>query len=177
MSKNLQAKVLDSPYRLELGGEDLYTGDPMVSRYENALKLIEAAQWREAKAELEAVTASKDLPEVADRARQMLRAVERQLAAELEAEDPFLLAVYQKNRGQYAAALEICRGEGRLSNDERFAYLAASIFALEKRTDDAVAALLKAVELNPKNRVHAYHDPDFETLRDRPELEQLFDVS
>src|SRR5436309_9919706 len=62
---------------------------------------------------------------------------------------------YEKNRGNLAEALEMSRKGGRDQKDERFAYLAASIHALENRWDEAAQTLARAVELNPKNRIHA----------------------
>ena len=38
----------------------------------------------------------------------------------------------------------------------------------------AGAFLTLAIELNPKNRIHAFHDTDFEVLREDPEYRQLF---
>ena len=74
-------------------------------------------------------------------------------------------------------ALEISRKEGRDQKDERFAYLTASIHAVEERLDEAAQALARAVELNPKNRIHAFHDPDFAELRKNRDLRPLFGLS
>ena len=69
------------------------------------------------------------------------------------------------------------RKEDGDQKDERFAYLAASIHAAEGRTDEAAKALSRAIELNPKNRVHAFHDPDFAELRGTRDHRQLFGLS
>ena len=65
----------------------------------------------------------------------------------------------------------------RDQKDERFAYLAASIHAAEGRTEEAAQALSRAIDLNPKNRVHAFHDPDFAELRKDRDHRQLFGLS
>ena len=125
-----------------------------------------------------------DQPEVKDRAKQFL-AVSRQRAQEAKrgrrqgrrGQDPYLQAVYEKNRGNLQEALEISRKGGQDQKDERFAYLAASIHAVESRWDEAAQALTKAVELNPKNRIHAFHDPDFAELRKNRDLRPLFGLS
>jgi tetratricopeptide (TPR) repeat protein len=98
-------------------------------------------------------------------------------AAKGDGGDPFLQAVFEKNRGNLAAALDLCRKEGREQKDERFAYLAASIHAVEGRLEEAVQALSRAIELNPRNRVHAYHDPDFAEIRRDRDHRQLFGLS
>ena len=134
-------------------------------------------------ATLERVVGETDRPEVRERARQLL-AVSRQKAQEAGGKaakepeaDPYLLAVYQKNRGDFQAALDICRKEGRDSKDERFAYLVASIHAAEGRIEEAAQALSRAAELNPKNRIHAFHDPDFAELRKNRDYRPLFGLS
>jgi tetratricopeptide (TPR) repeat protein len=91
--------------------------------------------------------------------------------------DPFLQAVFEKNRGNHQAALEISRQGGRDTKDERFAYLVAAIHAAEDRMDEAARALTRAIELNPKNRIHAYHEPDFAELRKAKEHRPLFGLS
>ena len=45
-------------------------------------------------------------------------------------------------------------------------YLAASLKALDGDAEQALELLARAIELEPRNRVHAYHDPDFRELRD-----------
>ncbi|HEY4593589.1 MAG TPA: hypothetical protein VIJ61_14335, partial [Thermoanaerobaculia bacterium] len=90
---------------------------------------------------------------------------------------PYLQAVYERNRGDLKAALDIAQKGGRDQKDERFAYLAASIHAVENRLEDAVQALAKAVELNPKNRIHAFHDADFAELRKNRDQRHLFGLT
>ena len=72
------------------------------------------------------------------------------------------------------AALEICSRGGRQSKDDRFAHLAASIHAVRGDIDKAAKFLELAIQLNPRNRVLAFHDPDFEALREEPEHADLF---
>ncbi len=152
--------------------------DPIVGRFNQAIEQLQAGKWKKAQGALQGIVADSEIPEVAEKARQMLRVCDSRLADASEIpEDPFLGAVFEKNRGNYSSALELCKKGGRTDTDDRFAYLAASIHALAEQADEAVAALHTAVQLNPKNRVHAFHDPDFEGILDRPELEQLFEAS
>ena len=82
--------------------------------------------------------------------------------------------MFEKNRGKLDEALALCKAGGRWSKDERFAYLAASIYTLMEDYEKAASFLELAIDLNPKNRVHAFHDADFEDLRSHPEYRQLF---
>jgi tetratricopeptide (TPR) repeat protein len=162
--------------------------DPSLEALSQGLAALQAKDWTKAVEHFERAVEQSDQPEVKDRARQFLT-VSRQRAqgsaakpagakgAAAEEPDPYLQAVYEKNRGNLAEALEISRKGGRDQKDERFAYLAASIHAVESRWDDAAQALNRAVELNPKNRIHAFHDPDFAELRKNRDLRPLFGLS
>ena len=72
-----------------------------------------------------------------------------------------------KNRGDFAAALALCRRGGRHHRDERMAYLAASILALEGDVAEAAELLALAVGQNARNRVLAFHDSDFADVLNR----------
>jgi tetratricopeptide (TPR) repeat protein len=159
--------------------------DPALEALSQGLAALQAKDWAKAVEHFERAVEQSDQSEVKDRAKQFLT-VSRQRAQGSEskpgaaAEDPdssYLQAVYEKNRGNLTEALEISREGGRDQKDERFAYLTASIHAVESRWDDAAQALTRAVELNPKNRIHAFHDPDFAELRKNRDLRPLFGLS
>jgi tetratricopeptide (TPR) repeat protein len=156
--------------------------DPGVDAFTQGLAALQSKDWKKAVEQLEKAIELADLSELRDKARQLL-VIPRQKAAEQagtakEPEaDPFLTAVYEKNRGDLQAALEISRKGGRDQKDDRFAYLVASIHAVEDRIEEAVQALAKAVELNPKNRIHAFHDPDFAEIRKNRDYRPLFGLS
>lgn len=166
-------------------------GDPVIEAYAEGLSALQRKNWTKAAELLEKVVAESDRSDLKDRALQLLAATREKIGSQgKEAKgkkgkdaqdpaeaDPFLEAVYEKNRGNHQAALEISRQGGRDQKDERFAYLVAAIHAAENRTDEALQALTKAIELNPKNRIHAYHDADFAELRKAKEHRPLFGLS
>ena len=160
------------------------SSDPAIEALTQGLAALQAKNWAQAVEHFERSVQESDVPEVKDRAKQFL-AISRQraqgdapkAAKGAEEQDPFLLAVYEKNRGNLGEALEMSRKGGLDQKDERFAYLAASIHAIENRLDEAAQALAKAVELNPKNRIHAFHDPDFAELRKNRDHRPLFGLS
>jgi tetratricopeptide (TPR) repeat protein len=157
------------------------TVDPVLAKFNKALETLHGKSWAKAAQLFESVIQESDVPELRERARQYLAAcrLQEQKAqgdAPAPDEDPYLRAVYEKNRGNYAAALELVKKNGG-EKDERFAFLAASIHAAEGRKEEAARTLTRAVELNAKNRVHAFHDPDFAELRRDPEYRQLFGLS
>lgn len=149
--------------------------DPEVAVLEAAIEAMYAGKYKPAAAKLEQVLAASDRPELLARARQLLAACRRHLdEATPDAADPYLDAVYAKNRGDLDEALEMCKRGGRQKKDERFAFLAASIHAVAGRDEEAAEALAQAIELAPVNRVHAFHDPDFARLREGQEHAHLF---
>lgn len=157
------------------------SSDPALDALTEGLSALQSKDWKKAAERLEKAVELADRPELADRARQFLAACRQRSgdgtkAAPAEV-DPFLQAVYEKNRGEFKAALEISRKGGRDQKDERFAYLVASIHALENRIEEAAQALAQAVELNSKNRIHAFHDPDFAELRKNRDYRPLFGLT
>jgi tetratricopeptide (TPR) repeat protein len=153
--------------------------DPALDALTEGLAALQAKNWAQAVERFEAAIELSDRTDVRDRARQFL-AVSRQRAggeAKGAESDPYLLALYEKNRGNLEKALEISRKEGRDQKDERFAYLTASIHAVEERLDEAAQGLARAIDLNPKNRIHAFHDPDFAELRKNRDFRPLFGLS
>lgn len=150
--------------------------DPALASYEAALSALDRKDWPKALELFEKAIAESDQLDLAARASQYAKICRSRISQPSgEPGDLFLLAVVEKNRGQLAAALELCGSrDGLQKKDERFAYLAASIHALEGRFDEAAAGLGLAVEANPKNRIHAYHDRDFAEMRKRSTFAHLF---
>lgn len=160
--------------------------DSSLKAYTEALEALHRKSWAKAAQLFASVVESSDLPEMRERARQYLAACRLQ-EAQHEAKsgkksredegDSYLRAVVEKNRGDLDAALALCRHGGADQKDERFAYLAASIHAVQGRVDEAAQALSRAVELSSKNRIHAFHDPDFAELRGNPSFRPIFGLS
>ena len=114
---------------------------------------------------------------VAAAQRQHFREAAGNPAAGEAEEDPYLQAVVAKNRGNFAEALALCRRGGRHRRDERMAYLAASILALEGELPEAAELLAFAVGQNARNRVQAIHDSDFAEVLGRAEFAFVLDPS
>lgn len=144
--------------------------DPLVL-YQQGLKALYAGEWQAAIDAFEEVV-REGYGDQAARARQFIatareRAAAAAAAAAPEAEDPWLRAVFEKNRGRLDEALALCAAEGRAETDERFAYLAAVLSVLRGDLEAGGRHLARAVDLDPRNRAHALHDPDLAPLRDQ----------
>lgn len=151
--------------------------DAVLKGYGEGLKLLHDKQWKQAAARFEVVIDEADNPHLADRARQNLAVCRQRLHDDETSQDPYLQAVFEKNHGNLDGALELCSQHGKLDKEERYAYLAASIRALAGDEKAALKHLQTAIRLEPKNRVHAFHDPDFEALHDGDEFRNLMSES
>ena len=116
------------------GGKQAAASAPdAVEHYEKALQAMYAQEWSKAIELFESVSAEA-VGELAARAQQFASTA-RQRLAEAPPEDPWLRAVYEKNRGRYAEALQVCSDGGRSGSDARFAYLAAVLHTLQGDAD------------------------------------------
>jgi tetratricopeptide (TPR) repeat protein len=172
------------PARAAAGPAPAALHDPALDAFSQGLQALQKKDWSGAAKLFESALEQSDRSDLSARARQFLTTARQHLPAKPSAKDareeegdPFLRAVFEKNQGNLAAALDLCRKEGREQKDERFAYLAASVHAADGRIEEAVQALTRAIELNPKNRVHAYHDSDFAEIRRDRDHRQLFGLS
>lgn len=150
--------------------------DPLVKVLEKGVRALHRKQWKPALEAFEEVEREADFAQLAQTARRYADVARRNLEPEAAPKDPFLEAVLARNRGDLDAALDLSTRAGRTGKDERFAYLAAAIYAVQGDLDKAAKTLGGAIELNPKNRVHAFHDPDFDALRRSREHASLFEV-
>jgi tetratricopeptide (TPR) repeat protein len=155
------------------------TGDKAsVARFEKALQLLHREQWDEAGKAFAQVVEGDPGSTIAERSRAFREVCRRKLDRTPPADDDhYLSAVVAKNQGDLDAAAESCNRGGVKGKDPRFAYLAAAIESLRGNREEASRLLLKAIELDPSNRVHAFWDPDFADVRKSPELASLFTPS
>lgn len=142
------------------------TADSALEDLEAGIALFYEDRVAEARARFEDVVAGGGESRFVVRAKDFLAACERaESSAEGGLNDPFLEAVMARNDGELERALELCEGKGR-DRDDRFVYLAACVHGLMGDQEAALDVLTKAVELDPKNRVRAFHDGDFSSLHE-----------
>lgn len=137
--------------------------DETLEIFSEGLKLLHEKDWAAAAQRFEKVIAEADGRRLKDRARQYLGICRQHTDPPADSSDPYLQAVFEKNRGDLDAALAICQGQD--TEDERFVYLLASLKAMAGEVEESLELLEKAIALEPKNRVHAFHDPDFADIR------------
>ncbi len=163
----LELQTIDGMGRLNLAE------DPVVKIYEKGLKAVYARKWAEARKLFDRVVAEGDMPDLVHRAEQYLAVVERESSAASDPRDPYLKAVLEYNNGNLEFAEAACTREGRLTSDERYAYLGAAVASLREDYEVAIERLQVAVDLNPRNLIQARQDSDFAGLRDLSEFAEI----
>lgn len=119
-----------------------------------------------------------DERELVERARTFLAVARNGKGAKEKAlRDPaeiYHAAVFEKNRGNCATAIELVRSaDGRTDPDGRLAYLAACCYALNGRPEEALASLKAAIAASDQNRIQARLEADLASLRAQPLFEAL----
>jgi tetratricopeptide (TPR) repeat protein len=147
--------------------------DPALGPYEQGLKAYFSGKFDKGAKLFSQVVEAAEQSDLAARARTFATACQQRLDDPAQIEDPFLEAVIAKNRGDFSSAMELCTRGGRKGKDERFSYLAASLESLQGNEEEALSQLNHAIDLNAENRIFAYHDPDFEALREHREFRSL----
>ena len=142
------------------------TAASALENLEAGIALFYEDKVAEAKARFEDVVAGAVDSRFVVRAKDYLVACERADASPGGGpDDGFLEAVMVRNDGDLERVLELCGQDGR-DQDGRFVYLAACAHSLTGDEAAAIDLLTKAVELDPKNRVRAFHDGDFSELHE-----------
>jgi tetratricopeptide (TPR) repeat protein len=153
-------------------------GSHQLELFERALKALHASKWKQAEEGFERTIAESDQPDLINRARRYLSIARERLRGkpEAQAEDPYLQAVFERNRGNFDAALSIASAGGRRSKDAIYAYLVASIHVARGELEQGAEFLGVAIDLDPMSRIHALNDADFAELRAAPEHADLFEA-
>ena len=147
----------------------------LIVQFEAGLDHLYSGRWATAEKVFRKVASSGG--SLAERCRRFIQVCElRRSKDEPGPQDAYLSAVVAKNEGDLDEAMEYCNRGGLKGRDQRFAYLAATIEAVRGNTAEASRLLERAIEMDGKNRVHAFWDPDFSEVREDPELSALFEA-
>jgi tetratricopeptide (TPR) repeat protein len=146
-------------------------------QYESAVQLVQAGKYEKAVAALEKLLPSAP-PQLVERCKMYIATCRRQLAqsqlAFLTPEEHYDYAVSQLNTGYFEEAREHFN---RILADHPEAdyalYGLALLDAITGRAQDCLHNLARAIELNPKNRLQARADNDFQSMVDDPRFTEL----
>ncbi len=159
-----------------VGGARSGTG-PVFQHYQNAVQLLQQGKYEKALNMLE-----KLLPEapaeIQDRCRMYISACRRQLEKAglsfLTPEEHYDYAISQLNTGYYEEAREQFNGILNAHPDADYAFYGLAVLgAITGNIQDCLYNLARAIELNPKNRLQARVDNDFQNMVDDPRFTEL----
>jgi tetratricopeptide (TPR) repeat protein len=150
---------------------------PVFQHYQAAVQLVQQGKFERAIAAFEKVIPSAP-PEIAERCRMYVSSCRRQLEKDnlafLTPGERYDYAVSQINTGDFEEAANQLKGILADDANADFAYYGlALLYAITGKTQDCLDSLSQAIELNPKNRLQARSDNDFQSMVDDPRFTEL----
>jgi tetratricopeptide (TPR) repeat protein len=153
------------------------TSTPAFQHYQSAVQLLQQGKYDKALAAFEKLVPSAP-PEITERAKMYISTCHRQMEqARLAFQTPeerYDYAISQLNQGYFEEAREQLHGV--IHDDPRADYAFYGLAILDSITghsQDCLDNLAKAIELNPRNRLQARSDNDFQSMVDDPRFTEL----
>ncbi|MGH9606899.1 MAG: TPR end-of-group domain-containing protein [Terracidiphilus sp.] len=165
------------PAAVKADGRAALAAGPGFQHYQAAVQLLQQGKYERA---LEAFR--KLLPtapaEVVERCRMYISTCERQLEkpnlAFLTPEEHYDYAVSQLNTGYFEEAREQFQAIVAAHPGADYAFYGLALLgAITGQTQECLANLARSIELNPKNRLQARVDNDFQNMVDDPRFTEL----
>jgi TolA-binding protein len=150
---------------------------PAYQQYQAALQLLQQGKFEKAQTAFEKLLPGAPA-EIKERCKMYintcLRQVEQCRLIFLTPEEHYDYAISQLNTGYFEEAREqfTCILEAYPRSDYAY-YGLALLDAITGRTQDCLNNLAKAIQLNPKNRLQARADNDFQNMVDDPRFTEL----
>lgn len=158
-------------------GHSTTAASSVFHHYQSALQLLQQGKYEKALTALQKLCPDAP-PEIQDRCRIYIATCQRQLEKSsltfLTPEENYDYAVSQLNTGYYEEARE--QFNAILSGYPEADYALYGLAVLEAmtgRTQDCLENLARAIELNPRNRLQARVDTDFQAIADDPRFTEL----
>jgi tetratricopeptide (TPR) repeat protein len=153
------------------------TKDKQTALYDRAMRLFNSGEFAKAKEQLETVANGPSL-EMAHVARTHMAACDRRLSAASvsfeSAEDHYDYAVALINQRKFRESQEhLLKALEGLSKPDHVHYGLAICYGRQGMMDKAAHHLSTAIELNPRNRIAAQSDPDFDPFADTREISSI----
>ena len=153
------------------------SSNPAFQQYQAAVQLLQQGKYEKALTAFEKLS-SLAPPEILERSRMYLATCRRQLdQAQLAFQTPaerYDYAISQLNQGYYEEARE--QFNGVITDDPQADYAFYGLAVLDSITghpQDCLNNLARAIELNPKTRLQARSDNDFQGMVDDPRFTEL----
>ena len=151
--------------------------EPVFQHYQTAVQLLQQGKFEKALGLLEKLLPEAPV-EIQDRCRIYITTCRRQLEkTSLSFQTPeehYDYAVSQLNTGYYEEAREQFNYILAANPDADYAFYGLAVLeAITGHVQDCLNNLARAIELNPKNRLQARVDNDFQSIVDDPRFTEL----
>jgi len=153
------------------------TSNPAFQHYQSAVQQLQQGKYDKALAAFEKLLPSAP-PELLERTRMYIvtcqRQMERSSLAFQTPEERYDYAISQLNQGYFEEAREQLTGV--IADNPRADYAFYGLAVLDSitgRPQECLDNLARAIELNPKNRLQARSDNDFQSMVDDPRFTEL----
>ena len=159
------------------GGHSSSGTSPIFQQYQAAVQMLQQGRYEKALAAFDKI-----LPvapaEILDRCKMYMSTCQRQLEKHsltfLTPEEHYDYAISQLNTGYFEEAREQFHAILAEHPDADYAYYGLALLdAITGRAQDCLANLARAIELNPKCRLQARADNDFQSMVDDPRFTEL----
>jgi len=149
----------------------------IAQQYQAAVQFVQQGKFDRAIAAFEKVLSAAP-PEICERCRMYIQTCRKQLDSKGLAfgtpEERYDYAVSQINAGDFEEAANQLKGILADDPSADFAYYGlALLHAITGKSQDCLDSLSHAIELNPKNRLQARSDNDFQSMVDDPRFTEL----
>jgi tetratricopeptide (TPR) repeat protein len=150
---------------------------PVFQQYQSAVQMVQQGKYDRALAAFEKLLPSAP-SEIVERVRMYINTCQRQMEhinlTFQTPEERYDYAISQLNQGYFEEARE--QFNGVISDDAQADYAFYGLAVLDSITghpQDCLENLARAIEINPKNRLHARSDNDFQSMVDDPRFTEL----
>jgi tetratricopeptide (TPR) repeat protein len=165
------------PPAAKSGGHTPTGTGPVFQHYQAAVQLLQQGKYEKALAGFEKLLPATP-PEIKERCQMYIQTCQRQLERSrltfLTPEEHYDYAVSQLNTGYFEEARE--QFSNILADHPGADYALYGLALLDSitgRAQDCLTHLAQAIELNPKNRLQARADNDFQSMADDPRFTEL----
>ena len=178
--KEVREKKATVPVRI-LAGHIKPSADPargqILHHYESAMKLLQEGKVEKAKLAFETMLKN-NAGDLSDRVRVHLSACNRQINQKhvdfSSPEERYDYAISLVNTGYYDDAREHLDAILKANPSADYAYYGLSVLeSLTGRAEQCLQHLSEAMRLNPRNRIQARSDSDFQDMADDPRFTEL----
>jgi tetratricopeptide (TPR) repeat protein len=150
---------------------------PSFAQYQSAVQLMQEGKYDKARALFEKLTQN-GAPELIERSRTYLVVCERHAQKKglsfASAEEQYDYAISLLNTGNYEDARDQFESLLKKNSATDYAHYGLAVLnSITGQAEDCLDHLHRAIELNPKNRIQARSDSDFNDMADDPRFTEL----